>query len=374
MTDAVKVKWLLRGLKPSLVENVTMLQNETVDQLMCNLRKIERGLLYAKRRIKPSVSTTKYVNVRTTTEPEISSQVRCEQSDVISQLQAAVDLISSQMQRLMERLQDYPPPHPSPSSRKLEEIQRRFCPVYGAPSGKFAPHSSLHNQPADQAPVEQVACSEKGRSSPQYRINRIRTQQQVPLTLVDGCPKFRTRIFQREVQAVIDSGAPISIVNADYVPLERRKPADPLIYAGIMGTTACIRQMTHLSFRCGESVYTHPVAIVDAPCEGLILGCDFLEKYRARLEFERQQVVLSINDPGTPAATHTKPIQVQRPSTPRENSRKPRPPGQQKNWRENPRCVQAPQRVRETNAPAVPAKDRKLSRPSTSARTVFGIS
>ena len=50
MTEATKVKYLMRGLKPSLVERVTVLPNENVEQLLQNLRNIERGLTYARAR------------------------------------------------------------------------------------------------------------------------------------------------------------------------------------------------------------------------------------------------------------------------------------------------------------------------------------
>ncbi|XP_063236337.1 uncharacterized protein LOC134538775 [Bacillus rossius redtenbacheri] len=48
MNEASKVRYVLRGLRPDIVEKVMLFPNNTVEQLLGNLRNIEAGLYYAK--------------------------------------------------------------------------------------------------------------------------------------------------------------------------------------------------------------------------------------------------------------------------------------------------------------------------------------
>lgn len=103
MSEEDKVKYVLKGLKEHLVEKVAGLPNNTIAQLLQNLRNIETGLYYARNRQLLQLQTqgvgsgnVKMTQVSSTQGNLSSGEGQC--------LQKSIEALGSQMQEMMGQM------------------------------------------------------------------------------------------------------------------------------------------------------------------------------------------------------------------------------------------------------------------------------
>ena len=109
---------------------------------------------------------------------------------------------------------------------------------------------------------------------------------------------FKITVGGIETSALLDSGATISCISADLVPLDAvsKSMSGHLLTAG-EGRHAITAQAS-VTFQVNGSCLTHEMRVVPTFRDKFILGSDFLIKERVSYDYQQQQVIAKFNNSG----------------------------------------------------------------------------
>lgn len=126
MNEGIKIRYILRGLKPSLLEKVMILENDTIAHLMTNIRRVQTARYMAGQRVDqlmgpPTPSTTEVVQPGASGTTRLENQLEHLTSE-FSKL--SMRLLESQAIATRSSRERQQPTRRDPPPRREEEVRR----------------------------------------------------------------------------------------------------------------------------------------------------------------------------------------------------------------------------------------------------------
>lgn len=143
------------------------------------------------------------------------------------------------------------------------------------------------------------------------RLDRDLKRERCKVTRCSNMPMIEIRFGNCTANALVDTGAQVTAMRRDlYARL--RELATPMMVLPVKSfklkgafseRSALIAAKTRIAFRCNNHHYVHEFYLVDNLAFDVVLGLDFLTKYRVVIHFDETRMRVSFEDAINPAET-----------------------------------------------------------------------